>query len=68
MPSALHLFLFSIVVFLGSHGANSQPRALHLPIRKDNVTLQYYTSFEVGSSEVGSAQVNVVYAVIDLGA
>ena len=64
MASTLHLFLFSIAVvfFSTSNGANYKPHAFHLPIRKDDVTLQYYTSFEVGPTQF------IVDAVIDLGA
>ncbi|KAM4116102.1 hypothetical protein ACJW30_02G025500 [Castanea mollissima] len=63
MASTLHLFLFSIAVvfFSTSNGANYKPQAFHLPIRKDDVTLQYYTSFEVGPTQF------IVDAVIDLG-
>ena len=64
MASTLHLFFFSIAVvfFSTSNGANYKPHAFHLPIRKDDVTLQYYTSFEVGPTQF------IVDAVIDLGA
>ena len=38
----------AIVFISASNGANSKPHAFHLPIRKDGVKLQYYTSLEVG--------------------
>ncbi|KAJ4722374.1 basic 7S globulin-like [Melia azedarach] len=65
MASSVHLFLFSIAfaLMLGSNALSKfKPRAYILPIKKDNVTLQYYTSIQIGED------LPYMDLVIDLGA
>ncbi|KAI3782330.1 hypothetical protein L2E82_12373 [Cichorium intybus] len=61
------LFIISLVSFC--YAASGQfklpkPRAIHLLIRKNEITLQYYTTFESGNSQVPTT----IDALIDLGA
>ncbi|KAL7587407.1 probable aspartic proteinase GIP2 [Lactuca sativa] len=60
------LVIFSLVSF--SYAASGppklpKPKAIHLPVRKNQTTLQYYTTFESGNPE----EANIIDALIDLG-
>ncbi|KAL7605338.1 hypothetical protein Lser_V15G17995 [Lactuca serriola] len=60
------LFVFCLVSL--SYAASGppklpKPKAIHLPIRKNQTSLQYYTTFESGNAE----EPNIIDALIDLG-
>ncbi|KAI3514003.1 hypothetical protein L1887_12319 [Cichorium endivia] len=61
------LFIFSLVSFCYAASAPFKPpklKAVHFTIRKNQTTLQYYTTFESGNSQTP----NIIDALIDLGA
>ncbi|PWA68677.1 eukaryotic aspartyl protease family protein [Artemisia annua] len=59
------LLFFSLVTFsFAALDPNKLPKntAIHFPIRKNDTTLQYYTTFQIGESRT------IIDALIDLGA
>ncbi|KAI3782329.1 hypothetical protein L2E82_12372 [Cichorium intybus] len=60
------LFIFSLLSFSYAASGSSKlpkPKAIYLPIRKNETTFQYYTTFESGNPQVPT----MIDALIDLG-